>query len=120
MATLTPGRLILAIVFIIAGTLHFLLTSAYLKIMPPYLPHPLLLVQISGAAEIAGGLGLLYPPIQSFAAWGLIALLVCVLPANVQMALSHAQWPSIPEWALWARIPLQLPMIWWAWLYARR
>jgi uncharacterized membrane protein len=115
----TLGRWLLAILFVTAGSLHFALTPLYVRIMPPWLPAPILLVQISGAAEIAGGLGLLYPPAQRAAAWGLIALLICVMPANVQMALDHAQWPRIPEWALWARIPFQVPLIAWAWLYAR-
>ena len=52
------GRTILAILFIISGSLHFLAPQVYLKIMPPFLPVPLTLVQISGAAEIFGGLGL--------------------------------------------------------------
>jgi uncharacterized membrane protein len=36
------------------------------------------------------------------------------------MALHPGQWPKIPVWALWARVPLQLPLIWWTWLYTRR
>jgi uncharacterized membrane protein len=117
---MNPGRLIFALIFIVAGTLHFVATPVYVKIMPPYLPHPVLLVQISGIAEILGGLGLLYPPTRQAAAWGLVALLVCVMPANVQMALEHAKWPGIPAWALWARLPVQVPLIVWAWLYTRR
>jgi len=113
------ARILLAGLFVIAGVLHFVFTPVYVRIMPPYLPDPVLLVQISGVCEILGGLGLLIPSTRQLAAWGLVALLVAVLPANVQMALDHAQWPGIPEWVLWARIPLQAPVIYWAWLYAR-
>ena len=74
---------------------------------------------ISGACEILGGVGLLIPALRRPAAWGLVALLIAVLPANLQMATHPRQWPNIPAWALWARLPLQLPLIWWAWLYAR-
>jgi len=116
---MTAGRLILAVVFIVAGILHFFLTATYVKIMPPYLPAHTLLVQLSGVFEILGGIGILVPMTQRFSAWGLIALLVAVSPANIQMAMDHAQWPAIPAWALWLRVPLQLPLMWWAWLYTR-
>ena len=113
------ARALFAVVFVVAGCLHFVFTPVYVRAMPPYLPEGRLLVQISGVFEVLGGLGLLYPPTRRFAAWGLVALLIAVEPANVQMALDHARWKSIPEWALWLRVPLQLPLIWWAWIYTR-
>jgi uncharacterized membrane protein len=116
---MNPGRMTLAALFVVAGLLHFLLTPMYMRIMPGYLPAPRLLVQISGLCELLGGIGLLVPATQRIAAWGLIALLIAVMPANVTMALDHAAWPRIPEWALWMRLPLQIPLIWWAWLYTR-
>jgi len=88
--------------------------------MPRCLPSPVLLVEVSGIAEILGGIGLLFPQTRQAAAWGIVALLVAVLPANINMAMDHSHWPAIPAWALWARVPLQLPMMWWAWLYTRR
>jgi uncharacterized membrane protein len=115
----TAGKIVFAVLFIFAGTLHFIATPLYAKIMPPYLPHPISLVQISGIAEILGGIGLLFPPTRKSAAWSLIALLICVMPANVQMAMDHVKWPAIPEWALWARLPIQIPLIAWAWLYTK-
>ena len=117
---MTTGRALLAGLFIVVGVLHFLYTPTYLGIMPPALPAPRLLVLLSGACEILGGLGLLVPGTRTIAAWALIALLVAVLPANVQMALDHQRWPGIPAWLLWARIPMQLPLMWWAGLYTRR
>lgn len=112
-----PGRIIFAVGFVIAGLLHFVLTPVYVGIMPPYLPEPRLLVQFSGLCEILGGLGLLEPRTRVVAAWGLVALLVAVTPANLNMALHPEQWPRIPTWILWLRVPLQLPLIAWAWLY---
>ena len=114
------GRMVMGVLFIVAGALHFVLAKVYLGIMPPLLPAPLLLVYVSGAFEVLGGVGLLVPATQRFAAWGLIALLVAVWPANVYMATIPEHFPSIPGWALWARVPLQIPLIWWAWQYARR
>ncbi len=115
-----PARLTLGILFVIAGVLHFAITSVYVGIMPAYLPEPRLLVQISGLCEILGGLGILEPRTRVVAAWGLIALLLAVMPANLNMALHPEQWPRIPAWILWMRLPLQLPLILWAWLYTRQ
>ena len=113
------GRVALAVLVLGAGVMHFLFPASYERIVPPYLPAPHLLVLISGACEVLGGAGLLVPSSRRLAAWGLVALLVAVLPANVQMAFDHARWPRIPEWALWARLPIQLPLIWWAWRYTQ-
>ncbi len=115
------GRIILAVLFVIAGAMHFVIPQAYLRIMPPYLPSPLTLIYISGVAEILGGVGLLVPPTRRLAAWGLVALLIAVLPANVYTATAHLRLPGIAgqSWLQWARIPLQVPLIYWAWLYTQ-
>jgi len=113
------GRLALGVLFFGAGAMHFVATSVYAKIVPPMLPDPRLLVQISGVAEMLGGIAVLVPQTRRVAAWGLVALLVAVLPANVYMAVDHSRWPGIPAWLLWARLPLQLPLMVWAWMYTR-
>jgi uncharacterized membrane protein len=107
--------------YLTTGTLHFLATNRYTAIMPPYLPAHRTLVLLSGAAEIAGGLGILtpIPAIQRAAAWGLVTLLIVVMPANIYMVTGHANFPTIPLWIAWLRLPLQLPLIYWAWLYTR-
>jgi uncharacterized membrane protein len=116
------SRTSLAILFVVAGSLHFLIPQVYLKIMPPYLPAPGLLVQISGAAEILGGVGLIVPFTRHAAAWGLVALLIAVLPANIYMAAAHLRFSGYmgENWVQWARVPLQLPLIYWAWIYTKR
>ena len=113
------ARTLLAILFVAAGALHFLITPIYVKIMPAYLPAPVFLVLLSGAAEMLGGLGLLLPVTRSIAVWGLVLLLIAVLPANLNMALHPEHWPGLPHWLLWVRLPLQLPLIYWA-LYSSR
>ena len=55
--------------------------------MPPYLPLHRFLVYVSGAFEIALAVSLLIPRLTSLSAWGLIALLIAVFPANIHMAL---------------------------------
>lgn len=111
----TISRTVMALFFIAGGLNHFRSPEIYLSMMPPYLPWPEGLNLISGAAEIAGGIGVLIPSVRRAAGWGLIALLVAVFPANLHVAL-HG-WPemNLPQWVLWARLPLQGAFI--AWVY---
>ncbi len=104
-----------SLLYIAAGTLHFLKTGMFVKIVPPQIPRPLAMVYISGAAEIAGGAGLLIPRFRRSAAWGIVALMVAVFPANIYMAAANIQVTGspLPRVLLWARLPLQLILIWW-------
>jgi len=106
-------RWLLAAFFIAAGVNHFVSPATYQEIMPPYLPWPLALIYISGAAEVGLGLAALIPSVRTIAGWGLIALLLAVLPANLHMALHGFH--SVPAWVLWVRLPIQFVLI--AWVY---
>jgi uncharacterized membrane protein len=79
--------------------------------MPDYLPAHRELVLASGAAEMAGGAGLLVNRTARPAGWWLIATLLAVFPANVHMALHPERYRRIPSWALWLRLPLQAAII---------
>jgi uncharacterized membrane protein len=95
--------------------MHFVIPASYGRIMPPYLPLHRALVLVSGACEVAGGLGLLHPRTRRAAGIGLVLLLIAVSPANVQMLL-NARASHAPGWwqaALWARLPLQLVLAAW-------
>ena len=97
--------------------MHFVSPGPYLAITPPVLLYPRALVAISGLAEIAGGLGVLFPLTRRLAAIGLILLLLAVFPANVFAAL-HGMivfGRPAPGWILWVRLPLQLILV--AWVY---
>jgi uncharacterized membrane protein len=115
------GLIPLAIFFIVAGILHFAFPTPYLRIVPPFLPWPGMLVVVSGAAEIAGGVGLLLKASRRAAAYGLTLLLVAVFPANIYMALEHVNFPGLAgeAWVQWLRLPLQIPMILWVLYYAK-
>jgi uncharacterized membrane protein len=104
-----------ALFYAVAGTLHFIKPDAYLKIMPPYIPWHVAMVSVSGGFEIIGGLGLLVPQMRRASAWGLIALLIAVFPANVYMATNptDAGAASIAPVFRWGRLPLQLILVWW-------
>lgn len=111
---------LLVLLFIAAGVNHFVSPGVYLKIMPGYLPWPLALVYVSGFFEVLGGVGLAMPRVRRTAGWGLIALLIAVFPANVDMVVNADQFPNIPYWALVARLPLQGVIIAWVWWAAVR
>jgi len=104
-----------ALIFAGVGTTHLLNPAPFVQIVPPMLPAKEALVAISGVAEIAGGIGLLIPQTRRYAAYGLIALLLAVFPANIYMALDRTKFASLPEWALIARLPLQIFLIGWMW-----
>ena len=57
----------------------------------------------------------LFPATRPGAAWGIIALLVAVFPANLYMYQQNAS--GLPSWMLLVRLPLQLVLIAWAWWY---
>lgn len=111
-----------ALFYIFAGVMHFRKTAFYLFIMPPYLPHPLELVWISGVAEVLGGIGLLIPATRVAAGWGLIALLWAVFPANIHMAVNNVTPPgwTVAPWMLWVRLPVQFLLMWEVWWCAIR
>lgn len=112
-------KYLLCVFFVVAGLNHFVNPAFYLKIMPPYLPLHHFLVYLSGFFEIALGLLILIPVWTRSAAWGLIALLIAVFPANLHMALNPELYPEINPIALWLRLPLQAVFIAWAYWFTR-
>ncbi len=114
-------RAILAIGMITMGVLHFVRADAFVAVMPPYLPAPLMLVWISGVCEILGGAGVLVPRTRALAGLGLVLLYLAVFPANVHMALEEVPVDGAvpPRWAMWARLPFQALFIAWAWWCTR-
>jgi uncharacterized membrane protein len=102
-------RLLLAALFLTAGTLHCLRPAIFLLIMPPWIPFHRFCVEVSGILELLGGAGLLIPNqrVQGTAGLGLALLLVAVFPANIYMAMAGVQIQGIPSWLSWARLPVQ-------------
>ena len=112
-------RYLFGLLFIAAGLYHFANPALYLRMMPSYLPWHLFLVYLSGFFEAALGLLLLVQRYARLAAWGLIALLVAVFPANVQMALNPQLFPELAPLVLWLRLPLQAALIYAAYAFTR-
>lgn len=112
-----PFKLLFALLFIIAGVFHFLRPRLFGKIMPSWVPWHRFMVFFSGFLEILFGVMLLIPSVSAIGAWGLIAVLIGVFPANIHMAVNADKFPGIPAWLLWLRLPMQLVLIGWAWMY---
>lgn len=111
------SRAFLAFFFLVAGANHFLHPAYYLAIMPAYIPFPFhkAAVILSGIAEMGLGLLALFPRFRGPARWGLLALLLAIFPANVQMALHPELYPFVSAAMLWARLPLQFLLMAWVW-----
>lgn len=114
----TFAKLFAGPVMIAAGVNHFVNPRTYEAIMPAYLPAHRELVYASGVAEIAAGAMTLHPATRRAGGWSLVATLIGVFPANVEMALHPERFGKIPSAALWARLPLQLGMLYLVWLAA--
>jgi uncharacterized membrane protein len=107
------GIYIMGTLYVLAGINHFVNPEVYGRMMSAFLPYHYALVLLSGVVEILLGLGVMVPKTQRPAAWGLIAMLVAIFPANINMALHPEAW-GINVWVLYARLPLQLLFIYWA------
>ena len=110
---------LLAAVLAVAGTLHFAAPAPYERIIPPALPFHRALVSASGVAELVCAAGLATRRTRRLAGWATAALFVAVFPANIQMAVD-ASGSSAQRLVAWGRLPLQVPLIWWAVRVAQR
>ena len=108
---------LMANMYIVAGMMHFIKPSIYMRIMPRYLPAHKQLVYASGAAEVLLGLGLMFRITKDIAVFGIIAMLLVFLLVHFYMLSSKKAGAGIPVWALVLRIPLQFFLIWWAYFY---
>ena len=129
----TGLRWVLAVFFLGAGANHFRSPQIYLGMMPPWLPWPEAMNVVSGAAEILGGVGLIWPAawawpwadasargrLRRWAGWGLLALLVAIFPANLQVAM-QGKMPGFgfSPTVLWWRLPFQAVFMVWVWWVA--
>ncbi len=115
----TISQWLLAVLMVFAGVMHFISPNFFLKIMPPYLPLHLELVYLSGVFEIGLGICLLIPRFSRFAAWGIIALLIAVFPANIYLYQHQELVPASPTVHL-LRLLLQGVLIWMAFWHTRK
>lgn len=117
------SRYLLAALMVGAGLLHFAAPQAYDPLIPPALGQPRPWVLGSGVAEVAAGGLLAVTRTRRLGAWAVVAVLVAILPGNVQMALDGgypgAEGPAGDPAVAWLRLPLQIPLVLWALSHAR-
>ena len=102
---------VMGIFYIIVGIKHFQDPSWFVQIVPPILPYKYELVYISVFFEVLLGTLLMIPRFQSIAAKGLMALLICVYPANIYLAQTNGVALGISPLIAWGRLPFQLSLI---------
>ena len=112
------SKYLLAIFMIVAGVMHFENPAFFLKAMPPYLSLHKELVLVSGVCEILLGILLLIPQTSRMAAWGIVALLIAVFPANLYV-FQHQEILPAPPIVHFLRLPLQGVFVLWAYLHTR-
>jgi uncharacterized membrane protein len=116
--------------FASAGVMHFAKPDFFEAIVPDWFPSATAANQVSGAAEIVLGLGMMSPVTRKVSALGLLALTVAVFPANVDMALERVEVKPVDGRLTrsvgtatgpqnWIRLPMQAPLLWWLWREAR-
>jgi uncharacterized membrane protein len=109
----------MALLYVAAGINHFANTKTYTGIMPAYLPLHLQLVYISGVCEILFGILLIPFVTRRLAAWLIIALLIAIFPANIQMMVNSRNDNNLQHWATIFRLPLQVILIGWAYTFTK-
>jgi uncharacterized membrane protein len=107
-------------IFTLAGVLHFIYPDKYIKVMPDYIPNHTAMVFWSGIAEVAGGVGIMIPAMQTISGWGLLALLLAVFPANIEMFVKTYRSKKRPilTLLLFLRLPLQFWLMYWVFMAA--
>jgi uncharacterized membrane protein len=105
--------LLMASFYIFAGFSHFRIPKFFLSITPKWVPVPEKVNFLIGAFEIIMGIALLFSVSRSYAAWGIIILLIAVFPANVyhlQKSIEKKKGILLTT----IRLPLQFVLIYWA------
>jgi uncharacterized membrane protein len=113
----TISLYVMALLYVAAGVNHFYNTKMYMRIMPQYIPYHKPIVFVSGVVEILLGILLLIPLTSSFAAWGIIATLLIVFPANIHHLTSSKKAKGMIKVMLIIRLPLQAVLVYWAYWY---
>lgn len=110
---------LLALVLLTTGIWHFASPDGFKSIVPGFLGSPSFWVVASGIAELACAAALAARPTRRLAGWATVALFIVVFPANIKMAADSLHGHG-SELIAWGRLPLQIPLVLWAFYVARR
>jgi uncharacterized membrane protein len=112
------ARYALVVMFVFTASAHFnKMKNDLARMIPPYFPHPLLIVYITGVLELLGAAGLALPAFRRVAGVCLIALLIGMFIANVYAARQGVTLRGKPATPLWLRVPMQIlfiALLWWS------
>lgn len=97
--------------FTLGGLAHFVWPAHLVEAIPPSLPWREAAVHITGLFALVGAAGLLLPRFRRAAGLGLVALTLCVTPANFYMWVYAERFAAIPEGLLLLRLPLQVVLL---------
>lgn len=100
-------RAIVAGLLVAGGGAHFVVPNLYARVVPSLLGSPRLWVYASGVVEVTAGALLAGRRTRRAGGWASAVVLVAIFPANIQHAINEGG-------LLWARLPLQVPLVWWA------
>jgi uncharacterized membrane protein len=106
------GSWVVISAFLASGIFHLVNPSGFLFLLPDWAPEPILLIYLSGVAEIIAAVGLLLR--QKWAPIFTALVLLAVWPANWWFAIDALSTNPDIALAAWLRLPLQIPLIWFA------
>jgi len=110
----SSARDALAVMLFFTASAHFTsMKDDLVRMMPPWVPRPRVVVYFTGICEIAGAVGLLIPALNRAAGISLIVFFLAVLPANIHAARAGVTLRGKAATALRLRVPLQLLYIAW-------
>jgi uncharacterized membrane protein len=102
------------------GVLHFVAPKPFDAIVPRSLPgSPRTWTYLSGVAELAVAAAVAHPRTRRAGGLAAAALFIAVFPANVKMAADWRHGSPVQRAIAFGRLPLQAPLIAWAWRVAR-
>ncbi len=108
---------ILSLIFVVAGIFHLIRPKAFMRVMPLYLPYPKLLVYLSGIAEIAASVGILFTQTKTIATWSILIMLILFFPVHIHMLVNKKAGLNLPKPVLLFRLVLQFGLIYWTYQY---
>ena len=112
----TRSALALAATLAVTGTLHFARPRPFDRLVPRSLPgSPRAWTYASGVAELGCAAAVAHPKTRATGALATAVLFVAVFPGNVTMAVRARRAGPALRYGSLARLPLQLPLVRWAW-----
>jgi uncharacterized membrane protein len=109
---------VMAAFYLLAGLNHFRNPEAYYPIIPSYVGDAGLINILSGIAETALAILLLFKVTRRWACYGIILMLLAFIPAHIYMLQKGfcVEGNCAPGWLLWVRLLVLQPLlILWAW-----